>query len=136
MNIVVGYRKDRASDHILKLAAFRAKAFNAKVYVISSLEGGEGDVAAIKQAEENLSYAVEYLRELGTDSEPRLLIRGLDPGKDIVQFAEDNTAGEVIVGTVKISKVGKLLLGSTAQHVILTAPCPVVSVKQAINGPA
>ena len=51
------------------------------------------------------------------------------PGEDIVQFSEENDADEVIVGVVKISKVGKLLMGSTAQYVILHSPCPVISVK-------
>jgi len=34
-----------------------------------------------------------------------------------------------VVGVRRRSKVGKLLIGSTAQHVILNAPCPVVSIK-------
>ena len=37
--------------------------------------------------------------------------------------------GEIIVGIVQKSKVGKLLFGSTAQYVILNASCPVVTVK-------
>jgi nucleotide-binding universal stress UspA family protein len=46
-----------------------------------------------------------------------------------VQFAEDNQINEIIVGVRRRSKVGKLLMGSTAQHVILNAHCPVVSIK-------
>jgi nucleotide-binding universal stress UspA family protein len=33
------------------------------------------------------------------------------------------------VGVKRRSKVGKILMGSTAQFVVLQAPCPVVSVK-------
>jgi nucleotide-binding universal stress UspA family protein len=130
MKIVVGYRKDSVSDDVLKLAASHAKVFNAKVYVVSSLKGGEGEkMDDIDKAESNLTYAVEYLKELGVDSEQKLLVRGMAPGEDIVQFSEENDADEVIVGVVKISKVGKLLMGSTAQYVILHSPCPVISVK-------
>jgi nucleotide-binding universal stress UspA family protein len=57
------------------------------------------------------------------------LIRGHSPGEELVQFAEDNQINEIIVGVRRRSKVGKLLMGSTAQHVILNAPCPVVSIK-------
>ena len=61
--------------------------------------------------------------------ETHLLIRGLSPGEDLVQFSEDNQISEVIVGVRRRSKVGKLLMGSTAQHVILNDRCPVVTVK-------
>lgn len=131
MNIVVGYWKDdHDSDNVLKLAAHHSKVFNAKVYVITSLKGGWGEkMEEINYAEKNLSYAMKYLKELGIEAEQRLLVRGLTPGEDIVQFAEDNKSEEVIVGVVRKSKVGKLLLGSTAQYVILNAACPVVAVK-------
>jgi nucleotide-binding universal stress UspA family protein len=36
----------------------------------------------------------------------------------------------IFLGIVKKSKVGKLLFGSTAQYVILHAPCPVVTVQK------
>jgi nucleotide-binding universal stress UspA family protein len=51
------------------------------------------------------------------------------PGEDLVQFAKDNEADEIIVGVRRRSKVGKLMFGSTAQYVILEAACPVVTVK-------
>jgi nucleotide-binding universal stress UspA family protein len=51
------------------------------------------------------------------------------PGEDLVQFAKDNTVDEVVVGVKRRSKVGKILMGSTAQFVVLQAPCPVVTVK-------
>jgi len=57
------------------------------------------------------------------------LISGLDFGEDIVEFAEQNKADEIIIGIRRKSKVGKLIFGSTAQYVILNASCPVVSVK-------
>jgi nucleotide-binding universal stress UspA family protein len=57
------------------------------------------------------------------------LVRGLRPGEDLVQFAKENGIDEIIIGVRRRSKVGKLVFGSTAQYVILNAPCPVVSVK-------
>jgi len=130
MNIAIGYRKDNVSDSILKLAAEHARAFKGKVFVISSLKGGEGEkMSELDKAEANMVYARDYFKNQGIECEDRLLVRGLTPGEDIVQFAEENKIDEIIVGVVKVSKVGKLLMGSTAQYVILHAPCPVVAVK-------
>jgi nucleotide-binding universal stress UspA family protein len=65
----------------------------------------------------------------GLDCRTHLLIRGLAPGEDILEFAKESKVDEIIVGVKRRSKVGKLLMGSTAQYVILQAPCPVVTVK-------
>jgi nucleotide-binding universal stress UspA family protein len=46
-----------------------------------------------------------------------------------VQFAAEERAELIIVGIRRRSKVGKLLMGSTAQYIILKAPCPVLTVK-------
>lgn len=52
-----------------------------------------------------------------------------DPGGAIVDFAIEVGADRVFVGGRSRSPVGKALIGSTAQHVLLTAPCPVTFVR-------
>ena len=130
MKIVVGYKESKLSKGILDLVKQHAKAFDATVYVISSLEGGVGEkIEEIDAAKGELSYAEKVLKEAGIKAESELLIRGLSPGEDIVEFAKDKGADEIVVGVKMKSKVGKFLLGSTAQYVILNADCPVVSVR-------
>jgi nucleotide-binding universal stress UspA family protein len=58
-----------------------------------------------------------------------LLIRGISPGEDLVRYAIEQKIDEIILAVQRKSKVGKMIFGSTAQHVILNAPCPVVTVK-------
>jgi nucleotide-binding universal stress UspA family protein len=65
----------------------------------------------------------------GIRCETEQLVRGLTPGEDLVQFAEENEIDHIFVGIEKKSKTRKMLLGSTAQYIILKAPCPVTSVK-------
>lgn len=59
-------------------------------------------------------------------------IRGLvgDRDETIVSLAEMVDADRVVVGGRKRSPTGKAVFGSTAQSVILSAPCPVTFVRE------
>ena len=76
-----------------------------------------------------MEYAKTLIEEDNIACNTHLLIRGLSAGEDLVEFADENEVDEIIVGVKRRSKVGKLLMGSTAQYVILQAQCPVVGVK-------
>lgn len=130
MKILLGYDGSDAAKEALKVARKHAKAFAAEIHVLTSLVGGAGQRARdISAAEKNLEEAVQSIRQEGIPCEEHLLMRGMNPGEDIVLFAEDHQADEIVIGVIKKSKVGKFLLGSNAQYVILHAPCTVVAVK-------
>ena len=128
--IIVGYDGSNTAKAALDLSRECAKAFNAKIYALYSLVGGsETKVEEIKAAEEDLAYAQTYYDKETIPCETHLLIRGMAPGEDIVQFAKDNEVDLIVMGVRRRSKVGKLMFGSTAQLVILESPCPVMTVK-------
>ena len=130
MKFLVGYTGSEESKAAMALAKDYAKIFNAKVIVITSMEGGAAEKPEdIGIAEANLKFATSFLEDSGVEFETQQLARGLSPGEDIVKFAEDNEIDQLFVGIEKKSKTRKMLLGSTAQFVILKAPCPVVTVK-------
>jgi nucleotide-binding universal stress UspA family protein len=92
-------------------------------------KGTEQQQQAIEDAERGLEWAKTLFTDKGLDCRTHLLIRGLSPGEDLLEFARENSVDEIIVGVKRRSKVGKLLMGSTAQYIILQASCPVVTVK-------
>jgi nucleotide-binding universal stress UspA family protein len=131
MKIMVCYDSSREAGDALGLAKKHARAFEAeKIYVVTSMVGGR-DVPreVFANAERELRYAENVLKDENIICETRLLVRGLTPGEDIVEFAKEKEVDEIIIGVRKKSKVEKLLMGSTAQYVILKAPCPVVATK-------
>lgn len=130
MKIMVCYDKSKAAQNALEAAKKHAKAFEAKIYVVTSMAGGR-DVPRedFAHAERELKYAENILKDDKIPCESRLLVRGLAPGEDLVEFAKENNMDQIIIGVKKKSKMEKLILGSTAQYVIIKAPCPVLSVR-------
>ncbi|MCF8080519.1 MAG: universal stress protein [Desulfobacterales bacterium] len=130
MKILVGYDGSNVAASGLRLAARHAKAFDAEVHVVTSLvKGSDREQEQITASEKGLEDARTLCEQEGVRCDTHLLIRGLTSGEDLVQFAKENDVDEIIVGVKRRSKVGKLLMGSTAQYVILKSPCPVVSIK-------
>ena len=130
MKFLVGYDGSNCAKDALELAGKHAKAFGAQIIVAMSLEGGsETDAGQVQQAEEDLALAETLMKDHGVDVETHLLVRGLNPGEDIVKYAEENNVDAIFIGVRRRSKVGKLLSGSNAQYIILKAPCPVMTIK-------
>ena len=130
MKILVGYKGINVGKDLLDLAVTHARAFDASILVVTSMrDGAEDDQKRIVDAEKNLDEARTFFEQKGVDCKTHLLIRGFEPGEDLVAFAREKQVDEILIGVKSRSKVGKLLFGSTAQAVILTAGCPVVTVK-------
>jgi nucleotide-binding universal stress UspA family protein len=73
---------------------------------------------------------LERLTEAGIDVETRAALG--DEADEIIRIANDVRADVLIVGGQKRSPTGKAVFGSTAQEVLLTAPCPVTFVREGI----
>lgn len=52
-----------------------------------------------------------------------------EPADGLITIAERERADFIVIGLRRRSPVGKLILGSNAQRVLLDAPCPVLAVK-------
>jgi nucleotide-binding universal stress UspA family protein len=130
MKILVGYDGSNSAKDALALATKHAAAFNAQIIVVSSLTGGTVTHAVeVEHATEDLEDAKKTVENAGIACETKLLVRGMTPGEDVVEFAKEQAIDEIVIGIKRRSKVGKLLFGSNAQYIIIKAPCPVVTVK-------
>ena len=130
MKIMVGFDGSNVSKAALKLAAERAQAFDAQILLVQSMVGGpEVPKRDFENADRELRYQKSQVKNKNIACESLLSVRGLEPGEDLARLAKEQQVGEIILGVKRRSKVGKLIFGSTAQYVILNAPCPVVTVK-------
>ena len=128
MIIVVGYvpkpegraALDRAIEEA-KLRGGRLVVINASrgdTYVDAGYAAGAGDRAGQEPADRG-----------GRGPEFRQLVRGHEPSEEVVELAEELGAELIVIGMRHRTAVGKFLIGSTAQRILLDAPCPVLAVK-------
>lgn len=130
MKILVGYDYSTVTQDVLALAKQQAQAFNAEVHLLRSLEQGpELQRDTIQQAEQKLDQVRREFATMGLACDTHVVVSVLSVGEEIVQFAKRNSIDLIVIGVRRRSKVGKLLFGSNAQVIILTAPCPVLTVK-------
>jgi len=130
MKILVGYDDSKVTEDVLKLAHKHALAFKADVVIVTSLEQSAAlKKEEIDKAENKLENLRKPFKADDITCEPHTSVSYESPGEDLVRFAKDNDIDEIIIGVKRRSKVGKLVFGSTAQYVILNAPCPVLTVK-------
>jgi len=128
--IVVGYVPKAEGRAALRRAAEEAKLRDMRLVVVNSHRGGrEFDDQDAVQSESQLEEVRSELRSAGVEFEVRQLVRGLDPADDLVNVATEVGADIIVIGLRRRSPVGKLILGSNAQRVLLDAPCPVLAVK-------
>ncbi len=130
MKILVGYDGSKVAEDALKMAQKHANAFKGDIFIVTSLEQSHTlQKEDIDKAEGKLEYLRTSFNLDDISCETHASVSYLSPGEDLVQFAKDNAIDEIVIGVRRRSKVGKLIFGSTAQYVILNAPCPVVTVK-------
>ena len=131
MKFLVCYDETAEAKKALKVAREHAKIWQAELEVVNAITRVEPlKHSKVKKMEEKMEGEVkETLAEDDPPYEVQLLLTDLTPGEQLVKYAEDQKMDQIFLGIVKKSKVGKFLFGSTAQYVILHAPCPVVTVQ-------
>ena len=130
MSVVVGYVATAEGEAALEAAVAEARSRAVRLVVVLSERGHRlgaetGDVGA--QADE----VRRRLEASDVEGEVRQTSRGRDVAEDIIGAAESEGAQLIVIGLRRRSPVGKLILGSNAQRILLDAPCPVLAVKPA-----
>jgi nucleotide-binding universal stress UspA family protein len=127
--LLVGTDGPETSEQLAEYLAATVDAGD-DVYIVNSLLGGdETDADDVREGEEALDVLEEVLG--GANSlERRQFVRGNEPVEDLLQAADDWDADEYVIGIRKRSPVGKMMFGSTAQHLLLDADRPVRCVPQ------
>lgn len=133
MSVVVGFVPTPEGRAALVRAATEAHLRRTSLVVVASQGAGpEKDPKkkdAVARLEAELERIGARLKEQGLTHELRRLDRGRLPSEDLLEVAEDVDAELIVIGLRRRSPVGKLILGSQAQQILLDASRPVLAVK-------
>jgi nucleotide-binding universal stress UspA family protein len=128
MNIIVGYRPTPEGDAALNRAVNEARRSGARLLVINSAELAPGSPPELSP-ERGVDALSERLRGAGIPHDITQLDVGSDPAEAILAEVRDPAKDLIVIGLRRRTPMGKLILGSVAQEVLLGADCPVLAVK-------
>jgi nucleotide-binding universal stress UspA family protein len=115
--IVVGYSSKPEGRAALKRALSEARLRGAALVVVDASQEAETDDLNDELSASGITF------EIRTPAEAN------DSAEELIKTAEAIDADFIVIGLRRRSPVGKLLLGSNAQRVLLDAACPVLAVK-------
>jgi nucleotide-binding universal stress UspA family protein len=128
-----------ASDGAIEAALDLAHDTGARLIVLTVVpEGttdGDGDDAGgpddedeeLTEAQERTDPVIDHAGDWGVEA--RSVIWEGEPGETIVAAAEAEEADVIVVGTSRRKGVGRMLMGSTSDHVIRNSRVPVLVVR-------
>ncbi|RZS89901.1 nucleotide-binding universal stress UspA family protein [Motilibacter rhizosphaerae] len=127
MSIVVGYVPTEPGQAALAVAAKEARLRSTDLVIVNTAVGHNyakdtfADEKTLDQVsaaltEEGVQFSV---RQFDTD----------DAADALLKVAEETSAELIVIGLRRRSPVAKLVMGSSAQRILLDAPCPVLAVK-------
>jgi nucleotide-binding universal stress UspA family protein len=125
--VVVGFVDSAVGRAAVDAAVRESQLRSARLVVVSSVTGGPGN--ELYEQRDAVARLMEEVSPEGMEMDVREYARGNDPATDLLEAAEEVNAELIVIGLRRRSPVGKLLLGSNAQKILLEANIPVLAVK-------
>lgn len=140
MSVIVGHSKGPEAAAALERAAKEAELRSLPLHIVEHvvLDTPAGATQATQQGrylestEAELERVAARFRSTGLEVHTHVLTThdgDASFADDVVALADELGATLIVVGIRKRSRVGKLVLGSRAQDVLLRADCAVLAVK-------
>jgi len=130
MSVIVGYVSSDRGRAALELGISEAKLRSTDLVVVHSLHGaGVDDDEDVVASDRELALIDEELSKEGITYSIHNFVRGNSPAEDIVQAATDLGGELIVIGLRQRTSAGKFLLGSNAHDILMSGPCPVLTIR-------
>lgn len=128
MTVIVAYAPRPEGLAALEKGIEIARRRDERLVVVNASPGGRTEDPMTADAQE-VERIEKMLADTGLNAEFKQFIRGKSAVEEVDALVESLQASLVVIGIRKRSPVGKLVMGSVAQDILLTVSCPVLAVK-------
>ena len=128
MTVLVGYLPTPEGEAAFAAGLAEARRRGEDLVVLNSPRGG-APVSAAVAAPELVEELTRRGREEGVQLEVRQAAHSGEVSDEVVRISEELDASVIVIGLRRRTAVGKLLMGSSAQRILLDADRPVLAVK-------
>lgn len=125
---VVGFKPDLENQPLLELAR-DVLAPGGTLHLVSLVSVGTDDdeLHRVEVVKAQVEAAAQGLRDEGYEVRSTVQVSTIGLGAELARIADNAGADLIVIGLAKRSRVGKALLGSDAQTVMMNATCPVLA---------
>ncbi len=128
MTVLVGYVPTPEGEAAYASALDEAQRRGESLVLLNSPRSG-APVSADVASEETVREMTARAQALGVELQVRQAPHSGEIADEVLRVAQETDASVIVIGLRKRSPVGKLLMGSSAQRILLDADRPVLSVK-------
>ena len=128
MTILVAYVPRPEGRAALEKGIEIAKRRQQRLLVVNASPGGSQEDTSLVSGYE-VEQVEAMLETQGINAVFKQFVRGRSAVEEINELVEAEHIELLVIGLRKRTAVGKLLLGSVAQELLMTVPCPVLCVK-------
>lgn len=128
MTLLVAYVPRPEGQAALDKGIELAKSRNEHLVVVNAGPGGNTDDPSLADAQD-FERVEQLLINSGLNAEAKQFVRGKNAVDEIQALVDAMPVSMLIIGLRKRSPVGKLIMGSVAQELLLNISCPVLAVK-------
>jgi nucleotide-binding universal stress UspA family protein len=131
MSVVVGYSPSAPGRAAAEAGIEEAARRSLPLHVVFVARVGvrQETHAQMRSVQREIEEIAERARGAGIVAEAHEILSPQPPAEALLGHAREHGAAVLVIGVRRRSPVGKAVLGSTSQDVLLRAECPVLGVK-------